>query len=84
MCNAPRRRTSPALPVPQLYERFRPEGEKPPPALGASRDYNVDLVPKFIMARKGGTGVDGGAGTMMKLNFKFCQTSQTYPFRGGG
>ena len=37
----------------QLFERFRP-GEKPPPALGPSRDYNVDLVPKFIMVRGGG------------------------------
>lgn len=34
----------------QLYERFRP-GQKPPAELGPSRDYNVDLVPKFIMVR---------------------------------
>eukprot|EP00887_Chlorella_sp_A99_P005020 scaffold4.g5020.t1 len=33
----------------KLYERFRP-GQKPPAELGPSRDYNVDLVPKFIMA----------------------------------
>lgn len=33
----------------QLYERFRP-GQKPPSKLGSSRDYNVDMVPKFIMA----------------------------------
>lgn len=33
----------------QLYERFRP-GQKPPTKLGSSRDYNVDMVPKFIMA----------------------------------
>lgn len=33
----------------QLYERFRP-GEEPPASLGSSRDYNVDLIPKFIMA----------------------------------
>ena len=32
----------------QLYERFRP-GEAPPKSLGPSRDYNVDMVPKFIM-----------------------------------
>lgn len=38
-------------PLPQLYERFRP-GQQPPPALGPSRDYNVDLVPKFIMVRR--------------------------------
>ncbi|KDD75407.1 Rab GDP dissociation inhibitor [Helicosporidium sp. ATCC 50920] len=40
---------SASLNLNQLYERFRP-GQKPPPELGASRDYNVDLVPKFIMA----------------------------------
>jgi GDP dissociation inhibitor len=33
----------------QLWERFRP-GQTPPPELGASREYNVDMVPKFIMA----------------------------------
>ena len=32
----------------QLYERFR-QGQKPPASLGPSRDYNVDMVPKFIM-----------------------------------
>jgi Rab GDP dissociation inhibitor len=33
----------------QLYEKFRP-GTKPSELLGQSRDYNVDLIPKFIMA----------------------------------
>lgn len=33
-----------------MFERFKPE-EKPPVELGASRDYNIDLVPKFIMVR---------------------------------
>lgn len=43
----------PDCPTPlQLYERFRP-GQKPPAELGPSRDYNVDLVPKFIMASAG-------------------------------
>ena len=32
----------------QLFERFR-QGQKPPASLGPSRDYNVDMVPKFIM-----------------------------------
>lgn len=40
---------SASLNLNQLYERFRP-GQKPPAELGPSRDYNVDLVPKFIMA----------------------------------
>lgn len=33
----------------QLWERFRP-GQKPSESLGPSRDFNVDMVPKFIMA----------------------------------
>lgn len=33
----------------KVFERFR-QGEKPPESLGPSRDYNVDTVPKFIMA----------------------------------
>lgn len=33
----------------QLFERFRP-GQTPPKEMGAARDYNVDLVPKFMMA----------------------------------
>jgi len=41
--------TTASNPGVQLYERFRP-GQKPPTKLGSSRDYNVDMVPKFIMA----------------------------------
>lgn len=33
----------------QLFERFR-GGATPPKELGSSRDYNVDMVPKFMMA----------------------------------
>jgi Rab GDP dissociation inhibitor len=47
-CRAHRRPRAPP-PPPQLFERFCP-GETPPAELGKSRDYNVDLVPKFIMA----------------------------------
>lgn len=42
-------KTTALNPCLQLYERFRP-GQKPPTKLGSSRDYNVDMVPKFIMA----------------------------------
>jgi len=40
---------SASLNLNQLFEKFYP-GQKPPASLGASRDYNVDLVPKFLMA----------------------------------
>jgi len=33
----------------QLFEKFR-GAQKPPAELGASRDYNVDLIPKFILS----------------------------------
>ncbi len=64
-----------SLNLTNLYAKFRPEGSREPsPALGSNRDYNVDLVPKFIMAcgnlvkillhtkvREGGRGGGGGA-----------------------
>ena len=40
---------SASLTLKQLYERFRGD-EKPPDSLGSARDYNVDIVPKFMMA----------------------------------
>mmetsp|Transcript_21992 Transcript_21992/g.36851 ORF Transcript_21992/g.36851 Transcript_21992/m.36851 type:complete len:453 (+) Transcript_21992:60-1418(+) len=33
----------------QLYDKFK-KGTQPAPGLGSSRDYNVDLIPKFILA----------------------------------
>jgi len=33
----------------QLWKKFRGD-EQPPPELGPSRDYNVDMIPKFLMA----------------------------------
>jgi Rab GDP dissociation inhibitor len=41
---------SASLNLQQVYEKFRPAGSVPPATLGASRDYNLDLIPKFIMA----------------------------------
>ncbi|KAL5718723.1 Rab GDP dissociation inhibitor beta [Ranunculus cassubicifolius] len=35
----------------QLWKKFRSHDDKPPPPhLGSSRDYNVDMIPKFMMA----------------------------------
>lgn len=33
----------------QLWDKFRP-GQTPTEELGANRDWNIDLIPKFIMA----------------------------------
>lgn len=39
---------SASLTLNQLYEKFKKGA--PPASLGAARDYNVDLIPKFLMA----------------------------------
>ncbi|GFE52775.1 Rab GDP dissociation inhibitor [Babesia ovis] len=41
-----------SLNLTNLYKRFRP-GEEPPKEFGPNRDWNVDLIPKFVLA--GGT-----------------------------
>jgi len=38
-----------SLNITNIWSKFKP-GEKPPPELGPNRDWNVDLVPKFVMA----------------------------------
>ncbi|KAI4528998.1 GDP dissociation inhibitor [Schizophyllum commune] len=40
---------SASLNLTQLYRKFRPD-QQPPAELGRDRDYNVDLIPKFIIA----------------------------------
>lgn len=34
----------------QLFKKYRGESAKPPPGLDKDRDWNVDLIPKFLMA----------------------------------
>lgn len=38
-----------SLNLTNLWAKFR-EGSQPPKDLGANRDWNVDLIPKFIMS----------------------------------
>lgn len=45
----------------QLYKRFQLV-EGPPEAMGRGRDWNVDLIPKFLMANGEGDEEGGGAG----------------------
>jgi len=39
-----------SLNLDQLYQKFKGASTTPPKELGLSRDFNVDLIPKFIMA----------------------------------
>lgn len=38
-----------SLNLTNLWKKFRPE-QQPPKSLGHNRDWNVDMIPKFIMA----------------------------------
>lgn len=72
-----------SLNITNLWQKFRP-GTQPPKELGANRDWNVDLIPKFIM----------GDGDLVKillktrvsryLEWKACDRSYVYmPTEGG-
>lgn len=39
-----------SLSLSNIYQKFRGAGAEPPASMGHSRDWNVDLVPKFVMA----------------------------------
>lgn len=72
-----------SLNITNLWQKFRP-GTDPPKALGANREWNVDLIPKFIM----------GSGTLVKillktkvsryLEWKACDRSYVYDPQEGG
>lgn len=72
-----------SLNITNLWQKFRP-GTEPPKALGANREWNVDLVPKFIM----------GSGNLVKillktkvsryLEWKACDRSYVYNPQEGG
>ncbi len=39
-----------SLNLTHLWEKFRGKDVKPPEGYGSNRDWNVDLIPKFVMA----------------------------------
>ncbi|KAM7275176.1 hypothetical protein ACFE04_017042 [Oxalis oulophora] len=68
---------STSLNLNQLWKRFRGE-EKPPESLGSSRDYNVDMIPKFAMANGGFVRVLIHTDVTKYLNFKAVDGSFVY------
>jgi len=61
----------------QAFEKFHP-GTKPPTNLGESRDYNVDLVPKFLMASGLMVKFLLKTGVTRYLEFQSVQNSYVY------
>jgi len=71
---------SASLQLNQLYEAYKPR-ETPKTTLGASREYNVDVVPKFIMSM--GKLVKALLHTNVTRYLEFKSITGSYVFRGG-
>lgn len=71
---------SASLNLEQLYAKFK-DGKKAPESLGRARDYNIDIVPKFIMASGNLVKLLLHTDVTKYLDFKVVDGS--YVFKGG-
>ncbi|CAN0466248.1 unnamed protein product, partial [Hapterophycus canaliculatus] len=70
-----------SLNLTNLYNKFRP-GQPPAPELGhPTRDYNVDLIPKFLMAN--GNLVKMLLMTKVTRYLEFKTVDGSYVVKGG-
>jgi len=72
-----------SLNITNLWEKFRP-GTQPPKELGANREWNVDLVPKFIMASGSLVKILLKTKVSRYLEWKSCDRSYVYQPQEGG
>ncbi|OMO63497.1 Rab GDI protein [Corchorus olitorius] len=68
---------STSLNLTQLWKRFRGD-DTPPESLGASREYNVDMIPKFMMANGSLVRILIHTDVTKYLNFKAVDGSFVY------
>lgn len=72
-----------SLNITNLWQKFCP-GTEPPKELGANRDWNVDLIPKFIMASGNLVKILLKTKVSRYLEWKCCDRSYVYqPTEGG-
>ncbi|KAK9447490.1 GDP dissociation inhibitor [Limtongia smithiae] len=71
---------SASLSLTQIYSQYR-AGEAPKPSFGRDRDWNVDLVPKFLMAD--GELINILRETNVTRYIEFKQIAGSYVFRDG-
>jgi len=69
-----------SLNITNLWQKFRP-GTEPPKELGANRDWNVDLIPKFIMASGDLVKILLKTKVSRYLEWKSCEGSYVYQFQ---
>jgi len=71
---------SASLNLTQLFAKFK-NGAKPPEKLGKDRDYNIDIVPKFMMAAEDLVNILVHTDVTRYLEFK--QIAGSYVYRDG-
>lgn len=64
-----------SLNMKKVVEKFSPNASGPNPELGPSRDYNIDLIPKFIMAGGNMVNMLLHTGVTRYLEFKLVDGS---------
>jgi len=72
-----------SLNITNLWQKFRP-GETPPKELGLNRDWNVDLIPKFIMASGDLVKILLKTKVSRYLEWRSCEGTYVYQFQEGG
>uniref|UniRef100_A0A914KXR8 Rab GDP dissociation inhibitor n=1 Tax=Meloidogyne incognita TaxID=6306 RepID=A0A914KXR8_MELIC len=68
-------------PLDELYQKFRGATAKAPEEMGRGRDWNVDLIPKFLMANGQLVKLLIHTGVTRYLEFKSIEGS--YVYKGG-
>ena len=66
-------------PLERVYTEYKKEGKPDEKVFGRGRDYNVDLIPKFLMANGQLVKALAYSGVTRYLEFKVVEVSHTLP-----
>jgi len=72
-----------SLNITNLWQKFQP-GVEQPKELGANRDWNVDLIPKFIMATGNLVKILLKTRVSRYLEWKSCEGTYVYQYQEAG
>jgi Rab GDP dissociation inhibitor len=73
-----------SLNISKLWQKFNPSHPEPPTNLGHNRDWNADLIPKFVMANGNLVKILIYTKVSRYLEWKPVKGSYVYQFKKGG
>jgi Rab GDP dissociation inhibitor len=73
-----------SLNISKLWQKFNPSHPEPPTNLGHNRDWNADLIPKFVMANGNLVKILIYTKVSKYLEWKPVKGSYVYQFKKGG